>query len=91
MAQPRQQHPQPLLATQWPATLLTLIQGEASPQCPELRPLYKQLHAFVAPNFLIYKEGHEMREMFPKHPPPPKVPLAEPPLPGIKVMWMVLG
>lgn len=74
MAQPRQQHPWPLLATRWPATLLTLIQGEASPQCLELRPPYKQLHAFVAPNLLIYKEGQEMREMFPKHSLPQRCP-----------------
>lgn len=37
--------------------LLTLIQGEASPQGLELRPLHKQLHALVTPNLLICESG----------------------------------
>lgn len=49
------------MAAQGPATLLTFIQGEASPQGLELGPLHKQRHALVTPNLLIYKSSRDMR------------------------------
>lgn len=55
------QPPYPLRAPRRPATLLTLVQGEASPQGLELGPPYEQLHALVTPNLLICKSSRDVQ------------------------------